>query len=191
MPNIESDMNESHNGEPLFLLKLSDTSLTGGTTLCSLTELDGRTVPSLKKNCSGSVESRRFIAASRSGKIWVVEWSLRNLNFCNEVNCIDLPKMMRYKNDKSNIPVDGKFNCSVHGGNYKLDGVATALTAPSASSCGIRMESVFSVLSMCAIKKNNTTSTSNTAAVFILTTNGMLITLDSEVRLIIWRATFQ
>ena len=186
--NSDADTLESCNGEPLFHLKLSGTSSVA-TSVCCIAQVASCRVPgptkkSYRRRTGGQVESRRFCVSNREGKIWVIEWSLHDLNCCNEVNCLDLQKQMRFKSEHksmSGVATVGQEQPPHAGGGsehtaYKLDGVATALTAPSAATAAVRVESVFSVLSLCAAA-----AVSSQAAVFIMTTNGVLISVDVEV----------
>lgn len=193
--NAGNESSESCDGEPLFLMKLSGTTSTASV-VCCLTEVVACRVPGPKTSGGrgvggrGKVESRRFCVSNREGKVWVIEWSLRDLRCCNEVNFLDLHKQMRFKSDHKSMGAVGQEQLMQGGtgsgdasSKYKLDGVATALTAPSAATAAVRVESVFSVLSMCSasIVTSVNDISGIRAAVFIMTTNGILISVDVEV----------
>jgi hypothetical protein len=170
--------------QPLFVLKLSGTTSTC-TSVCSITQVEAAVVPSGKKKSSSRsdgtvsaiVESRRFCVVSREGKLWVIEWSLSDAQCCKEVNCMDLQKQMRFKGELFTSQAAGvELQPQAQDTSYKLDGVATALTVPSVATASARVESAFSVMSMCAAKLPP-----KKAAVFIMTTNGVLISVDVEV----------
>lgn len=181
------NLSESFDVEALFRIKLSGTT-SAATSVCSLVQVDSVVVPAPNRRQAGSEESRRFCVSSRDGKMWVIEWSLLNLTCCNEINCVDLQKQMRFKNDS--LQSQGGLAVSEQEGekgghkSYKLDGVATALTAASIATTAVRVETVFSVLAMSASGGKNVTSASSgtpRTAVFIITSNGVLITVDVEV----------
>ena len=156
------------------------------TTVCCLVQVGAAIVPSLRKRSAAAAgaESRRFCVSSRDGKLWVIEWSLRDLSCCNEVNFMDLQKQMRFKSEHMSMCAGQAAAQQARGEDtsYKLGGVATALTAPSAATASARVESVFSVLSMCSAKIVMSAATPSTKpAVFIMTTNGVLISADIEV----------